>query len=149
LFSLRLCGPLRLGVKLPLRLGVKLSMNNYVFPGLWPFIERLARGRDLHHLGRAREVWHCKQIQDALRQLPRLDPQSQRQLLDHVLKVRASLAIALEGIEAAILEVIDELGLPAPEENHRDPDPISIPRARFSPASEARSRTQDRPDSSK
>ena len=50
------------------------TMSTYTFPGLWPFIERVARGRDLHQLGRARELWHCKQIQDALGQLPRLDP---------------------------------------------------------------------------
>ena len=83
----------------------------YVFPGLWPFIERVAQGRDLHHLGRAREIWHCKQIQDSLGQLPRLDPKSQRELLDHVLEIRASLVVALEGIDAAVLEVSDEFNL--------------------------------------
>jgi hypothetical protein len=83
----------------------------YVFPGLWPFIERVAQGRDLHHLGRAREIWHCKQIQDSLGQLPRLDAKSQRELLDHVLKIRASLGVALEGIDAAVLEVSDEFNL--------------------------------------
>jgi hypothetical protein len=83
----------------------------YVFPGLWPFIERVAQGRDLHHLGRAREIWHCKQIQDSLGQLPRLDARSQRELLNHVLEIRASLAVALEGIDAAVLEVSDEFNL--------------------------------------
>jgi hypothetical protein len=83
----------------------------YTFPGLWPFIERVAQGRDLHHLGRAREIWHCKQIQDSLGQLPRLDARSQRELLDHVLKIRASLVVALEGIDAAVLEVSDEFNL--------------------------------------
>src|SRR5689334_14892108 len=77
------------------------TMPTYVFPGLWPFIERVAQGRDLHHLGRAREIWHCKQIQDSLGQLPRLDASSQRELLEHVHRIRASLAVALEGIDAA------------------------------------------------
>jgi hypothetical protein len=89
----------------------------YVFPGLWPFIERVSRGRDLHQLGRARELWHCKQIQDALGQLPRLDPESQRQLLAHVLTVRQSLAIAVEGIDDAINEVACELKLNLPRES--------------------------------
>jgi hypothetical protein len=87
------------------------GIMNYVFPGLWPFIEGVARGRDLHHLGRARELWHCKQIQDSLGQLPRLDLQSQRQLLAHIVAVRNSLALAIEGIDAAIAEVTAELGL--------------------------------------
>ncbi len=89
-------------------------MPNYIFPGLWPFIERVARGRDLHQLGRARELWHCKQIQDSLGQLPRLDPGSQLELLAHVNQIRESLALALEGCDAAILEVTSEFGLPAP-----------------------------------
>lgn len=86
-------------------------MSAYVFPGLWPFIERVARGRDVHHLGRARELWHGKQIQDALGQLPRLDPESRRQLIDHACKIRAALAVALEGMDAAILEVAREFDL--------------------------------------
>jgi hypothetical protein len=86
-------------------------MSNYVFPGLWPFIERVAQGRDIYHLGRARDIWHCKQIQDSLGQLPRLDAKSQRELLGHVLKIRASLAVALEGIDAAVLEVSYEFNL--------------------------------------
>jgi hypothetical protein len=91
-------------------------MSSYIFPGVWPFIERVARGRDLHHLGRARELWHCKQIQDSLGQLPRLDRESQRQLLAHVLAVRDSLAVAMEGIDAAIGEVTSELALnPKPD----------------------------------
>lgn len=86
----------------------------YIFPGLWPFIERAARGRDSHHLGRARELWHCKQIQDALGQLPRLDRVSQKALLAHAYQVRDSLALALRGCDAAILEASAELDLPAP-----------------------------------
>ncbi|QEH38655.1 hypothetical protein OJF2_72610 [Aquisphaera giovannonii] len=86
----------------------------YVFPGLRPFIERVARGRDLHHLGRAGELWHCKQVQDALGQLPRLEGSSRRQLLDHVFAIRDSLAVALEGIDAAVEETASELGIPLP-----------------------------------
>ena len=96
--------------------------SNYTFPGLWPFIEGVAQGRDLHHLGRARELWHCKQIQDALGQLPRLDPASRRQLVHHVLKVRQSLAVALEGIDAAVVHVCRQLDLLPLEENPSPPD---------------------------
>jgi hypothetical protein len=93
-------------------------MPQYVFPGLWPFIERVARGRELHQLGRARELWHCKQIQDSLGQLPRLDPESQRQLMAHALTIRQSLAVAVEGIDAAIAEVASELSLDLPRESN-------------------------------
>ena len=86
----------------------------YIFPGLWPYIERVAKGRDLHQLGRARELWHCKQIQDALGQIPRLDLKSQIELLAHANHIRDSLAMALEGIDAAILDVASELGIPLP-----------------------------------
>jgi hypothetical protein len=100
-----------------------MAMPSYVFPGLWPFIERVAQGRDLHHLGRAREIWHCKQIQDSLGQLPRLDAKSQRELLDHVLKIRASLFVALEGIDAAVLEVSDEFNLVSSQGQEQDETP--------------------------
>jgi hypothetical protein len=85
----------------------------YSFPGVWPFIERLAAstGRDLHQAGRCRQLWHVSQIQDALGQMPRLDPISQRDSLAHVLATRDSLALALEGVDAAIAEVRTELGL--------------------------------------
>jgi hypothetical protein len=86
-------------------------MSQYIFPGLWPFIEKVSHDRGLQHLGRARELWHCRQIQDALGQLPRLDPNSQAELLAHVLKVRASLAVALEGIDSAIAEVAGAFNL--------------------------------------
>lgn len=102
----------------------------YVFPGLWPFIERVAQGRDIHHLGRARDIWHCKQIQDSLGQLPRLDAKSQRELLDHVFKVRASLVVALEGIDAAVLEVSDEFNLvssPGQEQDENSQVGLSAP----------------------
>jgi hypothetical protein len=98
-----------------------MPQPSYVFPGLWPFIERVAKGRDLHHLGRAREIWHCKQVQDSLGQLPRLDPESRRQLFGHVLRLRASLAVALEGIDAAIMEVSGECDLLAPDGGLREP----------------------------
>ena len=98
-------------------------MPTYTFPGVWPFIERVARGRDLHQLGRARELWHCKQLQDALGQLPRLDRGSQLELLAHVNQIRESLALALEGCDAAILEVTSEFGLPAPPWTQSDPKP--------------------------
>jgi hypothetical protein len=97
-----------------------MPQPSYVFPGLWPFIERVAKGREIHHLGRARDVWHCKQIQDSLGQLPRLDPESRRQLLGHVFKLRASLAVAIEGIDAAVAEVSTELDLVSPDGGPRD-----------------------------
>lgn len=86
-------------------------MSTYIFPGLWPFIERVARGRDIQFLGRAKELWHTRQVQDALGQIPRLDPESQRQLLEHVCRVRAALAVTLQGMDAAIVEVANEFEL--------------------------------------
>jgi hypothetical protein len=85
----------------------------YTFPGIWPFIERIARttGRDLHQAGRCRQIWHLSQIQDALGQIPRLDRRSQHELLDHVRRTRDSLALALEGADAAINEVMTEMDL--------------------------------------
>jgi hypothetical protein len=85
----------------------------YTFPGVWPFIERIARttGRDLHQAGRCRQIWHLDQIQDALGQIPRLDQRSQYELIEHVRRTRDSLALALEGADAAILEVTTELQL--------------------------------------
>jgi hypothetical protein len=117
----------------------------YVFPGLWPFIERVAQGRDLQHLGRAREIWHCKQIQDSLGQLPRLDAKSQRELLDHVLKIRASLVVALEGIDAAVLEVSDEFNLLSSQGQEQD----EALHAGLSVAGVQRKRKKETSDSSK
>ena len=93
---------------------------NYTFPGVWPFVERIAAstGRDLHQAGRCRQLWHVSQVQDALGQLPRLDRISQEQLLAHVRATRESLALALEGVDAAIAEVTLELGL-VPEADKR------------------------------
>ncbi|MGC8642194.1 MAG: hypothetical protein ACP5XB_20210 [Isosphaeraceae bacterium] len=101
-------------------------MGKYIFPGLWPFFDRVAKGRSLHHLGRARELWHCKQIQDALGQLARLDRASQFELLAHVYQVRDSLALALEGCDEAILEVSVELDLP--DRPSAYPQPTAIER---------------------
>ncbi len=85
----------------------------YVFPGLWPFVERAGESRDLYQLGRARDLWHCKQVQDALGQVPRLDPDSRRELLDHVQKIRDSLAVAVEGIDLAVNEVVAAIDEPS------------------------------------
>ena len=100
----------------------------YTFPGVWPFIERLAgiTGRDLHQAGRCRAIWHVTQVQDALGQLPRLDRESQAKLLEHVRKTRESLALALEGVDAAITEVTTECGL----DTRQDEVPIKIMRRR-------------------
>ena len=117
----------------------------YVFPGLWPFIERAAQGRDLPHLGRAREIWHCKQIQDSLGQLPRIDVKSQRELLDHVLKIRASLVAALEGIDAAVLEVSGEFNLLS-SPGHEEDDTLQ---AGLSAAGVHRKRKKETSDCSK
>lgn len=82
----------------------------YTFPGLQPFIEKAGAGRALPHLGRSNSVWHCKQVQDALGQLPRLDRESRRQLLEHVRSVRDALAVAVEGIDLAVKETVEAIG---------------------------------------
>ncbi len=81
----------------------------HTFPGLQPFIERAGAGRTLPHLGRSRELWHCKQVQDALGQLPRLDRESRSQLLEHIQSARDALAVAVEGIDLAIKETIEAI----------------------------------------
>jgi hypothetical protein len=98
----------------------------YTFPGIWPFIERIARatGRDLHQAGRCRQIWHLAQVQDALGQIPRLDRRSQFELLEHVRRTRDSLALALEGVDAAILEVTTEMDLTPASPNQ----PITLSR---------------------
>lgn len=80
--------------------------QEYTFPGLWPFIELAAGGRDLRHLGRGRGLWHYKQVQDSLGQLPGLDADARRELLAHVAEVRESLSAALDGIDLAVRESI-------------------------------------------
>lgn len=91
---------------------------NYTFPGVHPFIERVAAstGRDLHQVGRSRAVWHVARIQDALGQLPGLDAASRAASLAEVRRLRDGLALALEGVDAAIAEVEVALELvPAPD----------------------------------
>jgi len=91
--------------------------TTHTFTGLQPFIERAGEGRSIPHLGRSCSLWHCKQIQDALGQLPRLDEQARRQLLDHVRSVRDALAVVVEGIDLAVAETaeaIDRSDAPEP-----------------------------------
>lgn len=89
----------------------------YIFPGIWPFIERAQSelGCDLHQYGRARSLWHVSQMQNALGQLPKLDVKSQRECLEHINKNRMSLACALLGVDNAILDACVSLGLPLPD----------------------------------
>lgn len=82
---------------------------SFTFPGLWPYIARAGEGRDLPSLGRAVGLWHCKQVQDALGQLPGLDADSRASLLEHVARVRDSLAATLEGIDLAVRETTEAL----------------------------------------
>ena len=89
--------------------------SSYTFPGLWPYIERAAEGRDLPFLGRGRELWHCKQVQDSLGQLANLPDDARRELLAHVTSVRESLAAALGGVDLALQEAIGAVAADAPE----------------------------------
>ena len=86
-------------------------MNNYVFPGLRPFIDAaaVAAGKHPQHLGRGASLWHCTQIQDALGQLPKLTDRGP--LMAHARSIRDELAIVLAGIDAALDEVSSECGL--------------------------------------
>ena len=93
------------------------QMSDYVFSGLWPYIERAAKhlGFPLARYGQTRTLWHCTQIQNALGQLPRMPTrESQVEAMAYVNAIRDSLACAIEGIDAAILDVTSELELPAP-----------------------------------
>lgn len=101
---------------------------SYVFPGVFPFIEQIAAatGRDLHQVGRTRGLWHVSQIQDALGQLPRLDAKSQQASLANIRRIRDGLALALEGVDAAIAEVVTSV---APQ-NPADIKPIKYTKRR-------------------
>ena len=85
----------------------------FTFPGLWPYIERASEGRDAVFLGRGRGLWHYKQVQDALGQLPTLPPESRRELLAHVSAVRDSLAAALDGVDLAVRETVEAVEGPS------------------------------------
>lgn len=89
------------------------TIRSFTFPGLWPYIERAAEGRGLPFLGRGRGLWHYKQVQDALGQLPGLAASDRRELLAHVASVRDSLAAALDGIDLAVSESVQALGFRA------------------------------------
>lgn len=82
----------------------------YTFPGLKTFIRRAA-GRDLAHIDRSDGIWHCRQIEDSLKQMAVLDPVSREELMGHVLRVRGALLTTLHGIDAAVQDVRTELGM--------------------------------------
>jgi hypothetical protein len=69
----------------------------------------------LHQIGRSSGLWHVSRIQDALGQIPRMDPESRKAAMEQVAEIRESLALALEGVDAAIAEVTSECEIPAPK----------------------------------
>jgi hypothetical protein len=79
----------------------------YVFSGVTPFIEVCARDAEVEapHMVKCEKIWHVAQIQDALGQLPRLQPGDRAPLFHQVDLLRNSLAAALAGCDAAIAEV--------------------------------------------
>jgi hypothetical protein len=94
-----------------------MSQQKYTFPGMTPFFEAAAaaRGSDPQQLNRCSGLWHTGRIQEALGQLPGIAAKGdQIQLLAHAERVREGVALALQGIDAAILAVVAELDLPAP-----------------------------------
>ena len=103
------------------------TQPNFTFPGLWPYIVRAREGRDLPFLGRAVGLWHCKQVQDALGQLPGLDAESRRGLLERVAAVRDSLAATLDGIDLAVRETTEAIDAAAFDLVAEAP-PVSPPR---------------------
>jgi hypothetical protein len=118
-----------------------MSTSSYpTFPGLWPYIERAAEGRQLPFLGRARGLWHCKQVQDSLGQLPGLDEAARRELLAHVGWVRDSLAATLDGVDLAIQVMTGPL-----DERPANPSPAAAPvaPAALQPQRAARGRRRD------
>jgi hypothetical protein len=87
-------------------------MHTYLFPGLWCFVSRAAGNRDVHHMGRARDTWHFREVQDSLGLIPKLDNrEAQRAHIAHALKVKESLAVMLRGIDDAIGEVAEKFDL--------------------------------------
>jgi hypothetical protein len=93
-----------------------MTETQYVFVGIWPFIERAAHdlGCDLHQFGRTKSLWHVSQIQTGLGMVPTLDRAAQLERMEHVHRDRMSLATALVGVDLAIREVSAACNLPLP-----------------------------------
>lgn len=102
----------------------------FVFPGITPYVKQEAArlGVGSHHEGRVYSLWHVRQAQDALGQLPRLRATDRPELLRHIMAVRDGLALALAGLDAAISHVTTELGMVSPPEP--DVVPPTKPKAR-------------------
>lgn len=89
-----------------------MKSNTYFFPGLWSFVNRAAGNRDIPHMGRAREIWHFREIHESLAHIPKLENrEEQRVLVAHALQVKESLAVILRGIDEAIGEVTEKFDL--------------------------------------
>lgn len=92
--------------------------SNYAFPGLAPFIDaaaaRLGYGDDsLRH--RVKTDWFINQASNALGNacFQRLAADTQDSI-DRAVAIRDAWAMALDGMDAAIVEAAAKLGLPEP-----------------------------------
>ena len=98
---------------------------SYVFQGVSPFIKVAARADPLVkelHLSRCENIWHVGRIQDALGQLPKLEPARRAALFAEVVAIRHGLAATLAGIDAAIAEVKFHCPVEADPDTHPDAD---------------------------
>ena len=94
------------------------SAPPYVFHGMTPFVEQVAKdmGLDAHQMGRAQSGWHQSRLQQLLGQLPKLDPDSQQTMLDEqIYPVHESHEAAVEAERAAIQHVLTGCGIAAPK----------------------------------
>lgn len=92
-------------------------MADFEFPGVAPFIKRAGDARgftDNRLLCKAKGLEHAAKVQSSLGQCVNAHERDRPEILANAVAWRESLAIALTGIDTAILSVQGGLGLPLP-----------------------------------
>lgn len=95
----------------------------FTFLGITPYVQReaLRLGVGPMHEGRVYGLFHVKQIQDGLGQLPCMPEAARPEMLKHIMATRDGLALALAGCDAAIADVTEAI---APGPSPADIKPI-------------------------
>jgi hypothetical protein len=93
--------------------------SGFIFQGLSPYVDAAAKADGFEEWGlisKAKGLWPSNQLQNTLGQLVALKPEQRPESLAYAMKVRRMVAVLLEGLDAAILDVTSELELPVPAE---------------------------------
>lgn len=88
----------------------------YTFRGVQPFVEAAAAAAEVApaDVSPLRRLWHVQQVQDALGQLPRLDPAAKAEAAGHVRRTLTAFRSAVDGCAAAVAEAFAACGLAPP-----------------------------------